>query len=89
MHQEEWDWLRVRNRFENRMTELPPTPDVLLKVIRCSCRNDFDTRRCSCKKHRRESSIECGECKCISCTNSHMLHIEDVDDTKPVAYLKR
>ena len=28
-----------------------------LKVVRCSCRNDCDTRMCSCKKHGLEFSV--------------------------------
>ena len=37
MDPEEWDWLRVWNRIEPRMTALPPAPVALLKVVRCSC----------------------------------------------------
>ena len=31
------------------MPELPLAPDDLLKVVRCSLRNDCDTHICSCK----------------------------------------
>ena len=36
---------------EPRITGLQPATEALLKVVGCSCRNDCDTRRCSCKKH--------------------------------------
>ena len=36
LDQEELGWLRVvQNRLEPRMSELPPAPEALLKVIRC------------------------------------------------------
>ena len=60
---EEWCWLRVPNRLEPRMTDLPPAPEALLKVVRCTGKHDCDTRRCSCKKHGQDCSVACGECK--------------------------
>ena len=63
---EEWGWLRVRNRLEPRMTDLPPAPEALLKVVRCTCKHDCDTQRCSFKKHGLDCSVACGECKGIS-----------------------
>ena len=81
MDPEEWGWLRVRNRLEPIMTDLPPAPEALLKVVRCTCKHDCDTRRCSCKKHGLDCSVACGECKGISCTNSPMLPTEEFDDT--------
>ena len=73
---EEWCSLRVRNRLEPIMTDLPPAPEALLEVVRCTCRHDCDTRRCSYKKHRLDCCVACGECKGItSCNNSPMLPV--------------
>ena len=45
MDPEELGWVRVRNRLEPRMTDLPPpAPDALLKVVRCTCKHDCDTK---------------------------------------------
>ena len=82
MEPEECGWLRVRNRLEPRMTDLQPAPEALLKDVRCTCKHDCDTRRCSCKKHGLGCSVACGECKGISCTNSPMLPTEEFDDTQ-------
>ena len=35
----------------------PPAPDDLLKVVRCQCKTDCDTRRCTCKKHGLELHV--------------------------------
>ena len=74
LYPEEWGWLRMRNRLEPRMTDLPPAPEALLKVVRCTCKHDCDTRRWSFKKHGLDCSVACGECKGISCTNSRVIH---------------
>ena len=55
--------------------------EALLKVVRSTCRNDRDTRRCSYTKDELECSVACGECRGISCTNSPILPTEDGVDT--------
>ncbi|KAK6181967.1 hypothetical protein SNE40_009742 [Patella caerulea] len=79
---EEWGWLLVGNRT----TDLPPVPEDLLRVIRCNCKTDCDTRRCTCRKHGLDCSAACGECRGVSCTNSFLNSkhetnedLEDVD----------
>ena len=81
MDPEEWGWVRVRNRLEPRMTDLQPAPEALLKVVRCTCKHDCDTRRCTCKKHGLVYAAACGEYKSISSTNSPMLPTEEFDGT--------
>jgi len=42
----------------------------LLKLVRCQCKGNCDTQRCSCKRNELECSSACGECKGL-CQNSN------------------
>ena len=42
-----WGWLQTRGRLEPRTTDLPPAPDDPLKIVRCQCKTDSDTRMCT------------------------------------------
>jgi len=48
----------------------PVAPDSLLKLVRCQCKSNCDTQRCSCKRNELECSTACGECKGL-CRNSN------------------
>ena len=65
-------------RLEPRQTDLPPAPEDLLKVIRCNCKKDCSSMRCTCRKHGLECSMACGHCKGLSCSNS--LTVDELDD---------
>ena len=47
LNPEGWGWLRIQDRLHARITDQPPAPDYLLKVIRCTCKQRCDSRRCS------------------------------------------
>lgn len=79
MKAEEWGWDLHDNHYEPRATDLPPAPQALLQVIRCNCKADCDSKRCTCRKHGLDCSIACGACKGVSCANS-VLITEDTDD---------
>ncbi len=49
------------------LTDLPPAPDELLKMI---CLTDCNNMRCTCRKHNLKCSPACGNCKGSACTNS-------------------
>ncbi len=76
---EQWGWLQTRGRLEPRTTDLPPAPDDLLKIVRCQCKTDCDTRMCTCKNHGQKCSDACGECKGISYTNSLLMSGEELN----------
>ena len=57
------------------LTDLPPAPDELLKIVRCNCHTDYSSMRCTCKKHNVKCSPECDNCRGLGCTN-----LEDEDD---------
>ena len=69
-------WRLQHDKFVPVTTDLPAAPGDLLQVIRCMCRNNCDTRRCSCRKHGLECTPSCGECSGVSCSNSPVLAID-------------
>ena len=79
LNAEEWGWVTSEDKLEPLQTNLPPAPNTLMKVIRCNCKTDCDTRRCTCRKLGLECSVVCGECKGINCTNSPQLPLENIN----------
>ena len=71
LNPEDWGWLRIQDRLHARTTDqLVSAPDNLLKVIRCTCKQGCDSRRCSCMKFGIPCSFACSECRGVNCTNS-------------------
>lgn len=73
-----WGWQLASGRLEPLQTDLPPAPEDLLRVIRCNCKKDCGSKRCTCRKHGLECSVACGQCKGFGCSNSPTL--EELDD---------
>lgn len=67
----DWGWLLKGGQLHPIRTILPAAPDALLHVVRCKCKSNCDTRRCTCRKHGLECTTACNECKGQSCTNCH------------------
>ncbi len=44
-------------------TNMPPAPDDLLKIIRCCCKTNCDSKQCTCRRHGLDCSLGCGECE--------------------------
>ena len=63
-------WKMREDRLLPVPTDIPPAPPQLLKVLRCSCKTDCSTARCTCRKHGLECSFVCGECRGINCANA-------------------
>ena len=59
------------------LTDMPPAPDDLLKIIRCNCQTDCSNMRCTCRKHNVKCSVACGNCRGSGCTNSDRLEEDD------------
>jgi len=74
---ENWGWKVVNGKLAAVQTDKPPAPENLLKVIRCKCKSDCHTTRCTCKKHGLPCSLMCGECKGVSCLNSPQIDPEE------------
>ena len=41
-------WMEKDGHLLPVMTDLPPAPEDLLRIIRCNCTTDCSTARCSC-----------------------------------------
>jgi len=74
----EWGWKVEKGFMSAIMSDMPPAPENLLKLVRCSCRTDCSTARCSCRKHGFDCSSACGECHGTACSNSPVLN-DDLD----------
>ena len=59
----EWGWKKSDGQLMPVLTDLPPAPDELLKMIRCICHSDCSSMRCTCKKHNVKCSLACGNCR--------------------------
>ena len=83
----EYGWKKSEEKFMPILTDLPPAPDDLLKMIRCNCLTDCSSMRCTCKKHNVPCSPACGNCRGSGCTNSNKLDLinEDEDDINEFA----
>lgn len=67
---EEWGWYLHQGQLLPTQTDIPPAPEDLLNVIRCSCTTDCATQRCSCRKVGLSCTSACGGCRGSSCLNS-------------------
>ncbi|XP_053377818.1 uncharacterized protein LOC123527311 isoform X1 [Mercenaria mercenaria] len=70
---EDFGWELKDGTYIPIKTDLPPAPENLLNIIRCNCKVNCDTRRCTCRKHGLECSVGCGACRGVSCSNSMTL----------------
>lgn len=79
---EEWGWSFHDGNLYPVTTLLPAAPESLLKVVRCNCKGNCASLRCTCRKNGLECSPACGECKGLHCSNSPCIGMEDetVDD---------
>lgn len=75
-----WGWKEVQGCLRPHMTDLATAPEELLRVIKCNCKGDCNSRKCTCRKHGLDCTIACGECKGISCINVSELYVDNVQD---------
>ena len=74
-----WGWKLQNGQLVAITTDMPAAPDGLLRVVRCNCKTDCSTARCSCRKHGLQCSACCGDCRGTSCTNG--VDLCDVDSS--------
>ena len=70
MSMEDWGWKVSNYQVLPVATDLPPTSESLLQIIRCNCSFDCSSMRCICRKNGMQCSLACGQCKGDSCANS-------------------
>ena len=71
-----WGWKVTGEQVNPVMTDIPPAPDNLLRIIRGST-TGYSTLRCSYWKHNLECSPACSHCKGSGCYNSPVQKILD------------
>lgn len=76
----EWGWKQADNLLLPVQTHLQPAPEDLLKIIRCSCKSNCDSKRCTCREHGLECSPGYGECQGKSCLNAQTITEMDLMD---------
>lgn len=76
---QDWGWKTAGDNLVPCTTDLPPAPSKLLSVIRCNCKSDCDTKRCSCRKHGLDCSSVCGECHGLECSNAYVMCADEND----------
>ncbi|XP_053373150.1 uncharacterized protein LOC123533634 [Mercenaria mercenaria] len=76
----DWGWEMINSKLLPKKTDLPPAPESLLQIIRCNCKTNCDSRRCSCRKHGLQCSAGCGDCRGTNCTNSPTTADIDIED---------
>ncbi len=67
---EDWGWQVRDGKYLPKQTDKPPAPQTLLEVIRCACKRECATRRCTCRKYGLQCSNACTDCRGTSCANS-------------------
>ena len=77
----EWGWQISNNLLLPMKTHIQPAPDDLLKIVRCQCKSNCDSKRCICRKHGLECSSGCRECQGVSCTNAQSVDPDMFDDS--------
>ena len=80
LNPENYGWKLSKGYLVAITTDKPPAPDSLLKVIRCKCKTNCQTSRCTCKKHGLDCSAMCGECRGVSCLNATQAEMSDGED---------
>ena len=73
---EEWAWILANGKLMPVKITLPPAPQELLKIIRCTCKVEC-TPRCTCVTYGLKCTTICTGCRGVSCRNCLEIDIED------------
>ena len=66
------------------MTDLQPSPQKFLEVVRCGYKSFCDTMRSSCRKHGVTCSTACYECRGVCGNTSNDIDSESDEDNYSV-----
>ena len=77
---EDWGWKVEVGEYIPISMDLPAAPLELLQIIRCGCQGDCSTRTCSCRKHSKECTFACSNCKGSACSNTKVVEPDDFID---------
>ena len=77
---EEWGWELKDGILKPVMTDQSPAPPEILSMVKCGCKGDCTSTRCTCRKYELECSVACTECKGSACANSQIRIESDAED---------
>lgn len=76
-----WGWcLNSNNSLEPIRMEKEAAPQELLTQISCSCKKNFNSNSCTCRKSGLKCSYACKNCFGSSCDNAARAEIPDCND---------
>ena len=75
---EKWGWYGKHGMLYPKLTDLPPAPEYLLKIIHCSCKTGCATFHCQCKKNGLPCSSFCGICQTTNCSNVSTVNAHEI-----------
>ena len=78
----EWGWEIINSQtpcLKPIRMKNPAAPESLLKIVRCKCAGNCETKRCSCRKHGIKCNNACGYCKGFTCANIELDTSEESD----------
>ena len=65
--------------------DLKPASAYLLEAVKCNCKTNCSSNRCSCVKFGLCCSTACGECKGLHCSN--VLDEDEDSDTEKICLI--
>ena len=69
---EEWGWKLTENGYAPIASDIVAAPENILKIIRCACKENCTTNRCSCRKNGLQCTSTCVNCQGQDCNNSEV-----------------
>ena len=69
MDTEEWGWKLRDGMLYPVMTDQPVAPVQLLTIVKCGCKGQCDSIKCSCRKNGLTCTVVCKVCKGMDCFN--------------------
>jgi len=75
-----WGWKLSSGKLFPVYMDKAPAPSELLQIVRCSCKSDCSSMKCTCKKNGLDCSPACKECKGASCSNTRIETRQDDND---------
>ncbi|GBM55371.1 hypothetical protein AVEN_120170-1 [Araneus ventricosus] len=73
-----WGWKTIGGHLRPITTTHPASPEDLLSVIVCTCKDEC-VQNCECRKSGLNCSNMCSNCSRLGCVNRDILIIEDDD----------
>ncbi|KAK6167174.1 hypothetical protein SNE40_021269 [Patella caerulea] len=83
----DWGWELCGETLFPRRMDTPLTPPHLLKVVRCTCKGECATKKCSCRRYGLECTNVCASCKGETCANSSSPVVLDEDELEETVWM--